>query len=150
MFFTSYITDRNVHLWAAWLNQEDNSAHQFQALITPQRALLQFLRAHPLSSNNIHPKLTSSDFPVCFQVCQFYLNVPAVTQHHDWSKNAQMQEFVLAQWLNDAFIKRFIVYCCTPKVLYNHVGWGGGGGLNSTPTSVQHPPGWCPVSRHCG
>ncbi len=22
----------------------------------------------------------------------------------------------------------FIVYCCTPKALYNHVGGGGGGG----------------------
>ncbi len=33
----------------------------------------------------------------------------------------------------------FIVYCCTPKVLYNHVG----GGLSSTTTSVQHPLGWC-------
>ncbi len=29
------------------------------------------------------------------------------------------------------------MYFCTPKVLYNHVG-----GLSSTTTSVQHPPGW--------
>ncbi len=28
------------------------------------------------------------------------------------------------------------MYCCTPKALYNHVG-----GLSSTTTSVQHPPG---------
>ncbi len=31
---------------------------------------------------------------------------------------------------DDAFIKRFIVYCCTPKALYNHVRGGGGGLLN--------------------
>ncbi len=37
----------------------------------------------------------------------------------------------------------FIVYCCTPKALYNH----GGGGLSSTTTSVQHPPGWCDGSH---
>ncbi len=30
----------------------------------------------------------------------------------------------------------FIVYCCTPKALYNR---GGGGGLSSTTASVQHP-----------
>ncbi len=36
--------------------------------------------------------------------------------------------------MNDAFLQRFIVYCCTPKVLYNHVGgWGGG-------VSPQPPP----------
>ncbi len=45
------------------------------------------------------------------------------------------------EWMNDAFILRFIVYCCTPKVLYNHV-CGGGGGLTSTTNSVQHPLGW--------
>ncbi len=28
-------------------------------------------------------------------------------------------------WMNDAFIQRFIEYCCTPKALYNHVGGGG-------------------------
>ncbi len=28
--------------------------------------------------------------------------------------------------MNDAFILRFIVYCCTPKTLYNHMGGGGG------------------------
>ncbi len=33
------------------------------------------------------------------------------------------------------------MYCCTPKALYNHV--GGGGGLSSTTTSVQHPLGLC-------
>ncbi len=27
--------------------------------------------------------------------------------------------------MNDAFIKHFIVYCCTPKTLFNHVGGGG-------------------------
>ncbi len=32
--------------------------------------------------------------------------------------------------MNDAFIWRFFVYCCTPKALYNHV-WGGGSHLNS-------------------
>ncbi len=32
----------------------------------------------------------------------------------------------LNEWMNYAFILRFIVYCCTPKVLYNH---GGGGSL---------------------
>ncbi len=26
------------------------------------------------------------------------------------------------EWMNDAFMERFIVYCCTPKALYNHVG----------------------------
>ncbi len=26
------------------------------------------------------------------------------------------------EWMNDAFIQCFIVYCCTPKALYNHVG----------------------------
>ncbi len=35
--------------------------------------------------------------------------------------------------MNDAFIKRFTVYCCAPKVLHNHVcvcvGGGGGGVL---------------------
>ncbi len=30
--------------------------------------------------------------------------------------------------MNDAFIYRFIMYCCTPNALYNHVG---GGGLSS-------------------
>ncbi len=29
------------------------------------------------------------------------------------------------------------MYCYKPKALYNHVG-----GLSSTTTSVQHPPGW--------
>ncbi len=42
------------------------------------------------------------------------------------------------EWMNDAFVKHFIVFCCTPKALYNHVG-----GLSSTTTSVQHPLGWC-------
>ncbi len=31
--------------------------------------------------------------------------------------------------MNDAFILCFIMDCCTPKALYNHVG-GGGGLLN--------------------
>ncbi len=34
------------------------------------------------------------------------------------------------------------MYCCTPKVLYNHVGC-----LSSTTTSVQHPLGWCDGSH---
>ncbi len=33
------------------------------------------------------------------------------------------------EWMNGAFIYCFIVYCCTPKELYNHVGGGGGGSL---------------------
>ncbi len=33
--------------------------------------------------------------------------------------------------MNDAFISRFIVYCCTTKALYNHVGGG---------VSPQPPP----------
>ncbi len=41
------------------------------------------------------------------------------------------------EWMNDAFILHFIVYCRTPKALYNHV-WGGGGGLSSTTTSAVH------------
>ncbi len=38
------------------------------------------------------------------------------------------------------------MYCCTPKVLYNHVG-----GLSLTKTSVQHPLGWCEsgMMRQC-
>ncbi len=48
-----------------------------------------------------------------------------------WPNN----ERIYLQWINYAFI----VYCCTPKALYNH----GGGGLSSTTTSVQHPLGWC-------
>ncbi len=47
-----------------------------------------------------------------------------------WPNN----ERIYLQWINYAFI----VYCCTPKALYNH-----GGGLSSTTTSVQHPLGWC-------
>ncbi len=39
--------------------------------------------------------------------------------------------------MNDAFIKRFIVYCCTPKALYNHVRGEGGGGGGVSP---QPPP----------
>ncbi len=38
--------------------------------------------------------------------------------------------------------QRYIVYCCTPKVLYNHMG-----GLFSTTTSVQHLHGWCDGSH---
>ncbi len=45
------------------------------------------------------------------------------------------------EWMNVAFIQRFIVHCCTPKALYNHVGLGGG--LSLTTTSEQHPLGWC-------
>ncbi len=26
------------------------------------------------------------------------------------------------EWMNDAFKFCFIMYCCTPKALYNHVG----------------------------
>ncbi len=37
--------------------------------------------------------------------------------------------------MNDALIQPFIMYCCIPKALYNHVG---GGGLSSNTTSVQH------------
>ncbi len=37
--------------------------------------------------------------------------------------------------MNDAFLQCFIVYCCTPKVLYNHVG-GWGGGVSPQPPSV--------------
>ncbi len=39
--------------------------------------------------------------------------------------------------MNDAFILHFIVYCRTPKVLYNHVGGGGGGGLSTTTSAVH-------------
>ncbi len=50
------------------------------------------------------------------------------------------------EWMNEWSIyialMRFIVYCCTPKALYNHVG-----GLSSTTTSVQHPLGWCDGSH---
>ncbi len=51
---------------------------------------------------------------------------------------------VVCIWMNEWMMhlySAFIVYCCTPKVLYNHV--GGGGGISSTTTSVQHPLGWC-------
>ncbi len=43
-------------------------------------------------------------------------------------------------WMNEWMMhlySAFIVYCHTPKALYNHVG-----GLSSTTTSVQHPLGW--------
>ncbi len=39
--------------------------------------------------------------------------------------------FIMNEWMNDAFILSFIVYCCSPKALYNHVGGGGGGGGGS-------------------
>ncbi len=55
--------------------------------------------------------------------------------------------FLLNEWMNEwmmhlysAFF--FIVYCHTPKALYNHVG-----GHSSTTTSVQHPLGWCDGSH---
>ncbi len=38
------------------------------------------------------------------------------------------------EWMNDAFILHFIVYCRTPKVLYNHVG---GGGVSPQPPLVH-------------
>ncbi len=38
------------------------------------------------------------------------------------------------EWMMHLY-SAFIVYCCTPKVLYNHVGGGGGG------VSLQPPPG---------
>ncbi len=39
------------------------------------------------------------------------------------------------EWMMHLY-STFIVYCCTPKALYNHVG-----GVSSTTTSVQHPLG---------
>ncbi len=48
-----------------------------------------------------------------------------------FSQVCARNKWVRAIWMNDAFIKRFIVYCCTPKALYNHMG-----GLSS-------PLGWC-------
>ncbi len=47
------------------------------------------------------------------------------------------------EWMMHLY-SAFIVYCHTPKALYNHVG---GGGLSSTTTSVQHPLGWCDGSH---
>ncbi len=50
------------------------------------------------------------------------------------------------KWMNEWMMhlySAFIVYCHTPKALYNHVG----GGLSSTTTSVQHPLGWCDGSH---
>ncbi len=44
--------------------------------------------------------------------------------------NKQMNEWCI-------YIELF-VYCCTPKVLYNHVRC-----LSSTTTSMQHPLEWC-------
>ncbi len=41
------------------------------------------------------------------------------------------------------YIWHFIVYCCTPKALCNHVCVCVWGVLSSTTTSVQHPLGWC-------
>ncbi len=49
------------------------------------------------------------------------------------------------RWMNEWMMhlySAFIVYCHTPKALYNHVG-----GLSSTTTSVQHPLGWCDGSH---
>ncbi len=49
------------------------------------------------------------------------------------------------EWMNEWMMhlySAFIVYCHTPKALYNHVG-----GLSSTTTSVQHPLGWCDGSH---
>ncbi len=46
--------------------------------------------------------------------------------------------FVYCEWMNDDHYIALYWYCCTPKVLYNHVG-----GLSSTTISVQHPLGWC-------
>ncbi len=45
---------------------------------------------------------------------------------------AEWMDELMNEWINDAFIKRFIVYSCTPKALYNNVGWGG--------VSPQPPP----------
>ncbi len=47
----------------------------------------------------------------------------------------------LFEWMMHLY-SAFIVYCHTPKALYNHVG-----GLSSTTTSVQHPLGWCDGSH---
>ncbi len=38
----------------------------------------------------------------------------------------------MTEWMNDAFIQRFIVYCCTLVALYNHMG----GGVSSQPPPV--------------
>ncbi len=45
------------------------------------------------------------------------------------------------EWMMHLY-SAFIVYCHTPKALYNHVG-----GHSSTTTSVQHPLGWCDGSH---
>ncbi len=45
-----------------------------------------------------------------------------------YANYTEVLPYGVREWMNDAFIKRFIVYCCTPKALYNHVCGGGGGG----------------------
>ncbi len=49
--------------------------------------------------------------------------------------------WMMNEWMMHLY-SAFIVYCHTPKALYNHVG-----GLSSTTTSVQHPLGWCDGSH---
>ncbi len=53
----------------------------------------------------------------------------------------QINADLMNEWMKHLY-SAFIVYCCTPKALYNHVG-----GLSSTTTSVQHPLGWCDGSH---
>ncbi len=62
-----------------------------------------------------------------------------VTHDNMMSKEHSNMEWILNEWMNDAFIYCFIVYCCTPKVLYNHVVcvWGGGGGVSTQPPPVR-------------
>ncbi len=72
----------------------------------------------------------------------WYSNMVEKLQHgiSIWYHHIPHYSSHMNEWMNDAFIWRFILYCCTPKALYNHVG---GGGLSLTSTSVQHPLGWC-------
>ncbi len=34
----------------------------------------------------------------------------------------QLKDILKDKWINEAYIYRFILYCCTPKALYNHIG----------------------------
>ncbi len=67
---------------------------------------------------------------------------------HCRSKSVELSSpatYWMNEWMNEWMMhlySAFIVYCHTPKALYNHVG-----GLSSTTTSVQHPLGWCDGSH---
>ncbi len=45
-----------------------------------------------------------------------------MVQLYLWNIYGKLKSTLMNEWMNDAFIKRFIVYGFTHKALYNHVG----------------------------